>query len=133
MCSTLKSQSPLTAVLFWFLVIATITIGSFLMSWEVTFISAGFLVPALNALRFYRTKYIFEEDHLLIHAPFEKVEIAYSNIRSAHLVKANLAQKLIGIPSEIVSLKYNKFDERFLLNGSKEMLEKIQSSLSEAA
>ncbi|AEV31799.1 hypothetical protein Oweho_0786 [Owenweeksia hongkongensis DSM 17368] len=133
MPSTLKSQTPLSAVLYWCLVVTAITIGSFFISWEVAFGTAGFLAPTVNASRNYRTKYVFEEDHLLIHAPFEKVQIAFSNIRSAHLVKANLAQKLIGIPSEIVSLKYNKFDERFLLNGSKEMLEKIQSNLSEAA
>ena len=126
MCSTLKSQSPLAAVLFWFLVIATITIGSFLMSWEVTFISAGFLVPALNALRFYRTKYIFKDSELLIHAPFEKVEIAYSTIRGAELLTSNIPQRLIGFPREVVNLKYNKFDDRFPLNASTEMCKQIK-------
>ncbi len=126
MNSALKSQSPLLAVLFWFLVVAAIATASFLMSWEVTLISAGFLAPTVNAFRYYRTKYIFEEDHLLIRAPFEKIEIPYSTIRGTEILKSNIPQRLIGFPREVVNLKYNKFDDRFLLNASTEMCKQIK-------
>ena len=90
-------------------------------------------MPTSFAFRFYRTQYIFEEDCLLILDPLEKVEIPYSTIRGAELIKANLLQRLIGFPREVVSLKYNKFDDRLLINGSAEMLDEIYSNLSNAA
>ena len=133
MKTTLKSQSPLSAIFFWAFVIVAISVASFFKGWQVTAISAGFLVPASFAFRFYRTKYVFAENCLLIRDPLEKVEIPYTTIRGVDVVKANLVQRLIGFPKEVLNLKYNKFDNRFLVNASSEMLEKIQSNLSKAA